>query len=153
VANSKISALTAAASANSAQIHVVVSGGTNKRVTTQQMLVGLGVAQYVEGTCRATATIATLPPCNIFDMYVKVLARSSGGAGGTEIKVGFGAAIDSFATINVSGNGQIYRPDTNTASNYNDITLLQGASGAVVAAAPTASANANFVVGIGYFRT
>lgn len=154
--NTKISGLTAATSAQPAQIHAVVSGSTNKRVTTQQMLVGLGIPQYVEGTCRATATVAFLPLCNIFDIYVKNLVGSSALAGGSLVRIGIGTNISRFAIVNTSGLN-LYRPNDSPdgappGGGYPDSNNLQNVSGAIVAAAPTASAAANFIVGIGYFR-
>src|SRR5690349_13902280 len=94
MSNAKISALTAAASADGNQAHVIVSGSTNKKIT--QATMRKGVACYVEGTCRATATVAVLPLCNIFDMYIKVLVGSSANAGGSNVNIGIGTRAQYF---------------------------------------------------------
>ena len=151
----KITAFASAASAQASTVYPVVSGGNaNKIITQHTVLQSLGVPQYVEGTCRATATVAVLPPnSTIFDIYVKALVESSVGAGGTNIEIG---RIDSkayFGEILVSAN-QFYRmAGYSSFQAPTNINRFQRTSGAVVAAAPTASACASFVVGIGYFRT
>lgn len=154
MANAKISALTAAASAQQSQTHVVVSGSTNKKITHAQMF--RGVAMYQEATCRATATVADLPTgATIFDIYAKVLVGSSAAAGGTQIIIGRNAQANRYAEMVVSGNS-VYRPNDSLdgappAGAWNNLPSLQTTSGAVIAAAPTASAAASFIVGIGYF--
>lgn len=148
MANSKISALNSATSAQASQKHVIVSGGTNKQITHQTMF--KGVPFYVEGTCRATATVAVLPSGSfIFDMYVKPLVGSSAAAGGSDIEIGIGTNSQYYAAP-VPTSGKSMRRVDHTM--WSDINRLQNASDAVVAAALTASANSSFVVGIGYFR-
>ena len=85
-------------------------------------------------------------------IYIATLYGDTGvsaAAGGSDVVVGIGTEIERFATIRTSG--AVLYPSLDTfaglASGY------QNVSGAVVAAAPTASAGASFVVGIGYFRT
>ena len=146
----KITAFASAASAQASTVYPVVSGGNaNKIITQHTMLQSLGVPQYVEGTCRATATVAVLPRCNIFDIYTRILIGSSVAAGGSIVNVGVGTNAIFYTTIPTSGISFV-RTSVNAFENPNS---LIGASGAVVAAAPTASAGASFVVGIGYFRT
>jgi|CXWL01.1.fsa_nt_gi hypothetical protein len=154
--NRKISALVSSASAQASTLYPVVSGGNaNKIITQHTVLKSLGIPQYVEGTCRATATVAFLPgPVNIFDIYVRSLVGSSADAGGSDVEIGVGNNPNYYATIATSGGGAsgttlIHAPSFDSISNVN---RLIRASGAVIAAAPTATAASNFVVGIGYFR-
>jgi hypothetical protein len=149
--NRKISAL---GSATGTSLRIpVVSGGATEQTTPANLLVGLGIPQYVEATCRATATVADLPTnSNIFDIYVRALVGSSANAGGSNVEIGRANSEGYFASIVTSGLGT-YRQDTDYPnSGFNSPGRLIKTSGAVVAAAPNASANASFVVGIGYFR-
>lgn len=102
-----------------------------------------------ESTVAATATtqIALLPnSSNIVGLRVKVLRNSSGAAGGTEIQIGNGAAIDYFGTVTVSAQG-IFKL-TNVCARR-----LQGTSGAIYAAGITATAGATFVPYVEYYPT
>src|SRR6185369_10174037 len=100
----KISALVSSASAQASTLYPVVSGGNaNKSITQHTMLQSLGIPQYVEGTCKATATVAFLPQCNIFDIYVKALVGSSANAGGSDVQIGSGTQAARFGTITTSG--------------------------------------------------
>lgn len=148
----KISQGASAAATASLTLPVVSAAGAsgqNKQMSLHTMLAGLGVPQYVEGTCLATATVAFLPRCSIFDIYVKVLVGSSAINGGSSVNIGVGTAAQYYGVIETSGLS-LYRPNRGDAS---DGGRFINASGAIVAAAPTATAAANFVVGIGYFRT
>ena len=151
--NRKISAFASAASAQASTLYPVVSGGnTNKSITQHTMLQTLGIPQYVEVTCLATTTIANLPAdSNIFDIYVRCIQRSSGAAGGTTVNIGRAGAAAYFGEIVVSAKG-IWRQESNIGNSILGDNELIKTSGAVVAAAPTATAAANFAVGIGYFR-
>lgn len=94
-----------------------------------------------------TAQIALLPnSANIVGLGVKVIRHSSGAAGGAEINIGNGAAIDYFGKVTVSGKG-VFKLTAVCARR------LQGTSGAVYAYASTASANAMFVPYVEYYRT
>jgi hypothetical protein len=139
----KISALASAASAQAAQVFPLVSAGANKQIT-QRTLFQNG-AFYQEATALATATVAFLPTSGIMDLYAKVIVNGSATDGGMVVNVGVGADATYFGTITVSARG-IYRLTNVSARN------LANASGAVVAAAPGASAASNVVVGVGYVR-
>lgn len=146
----KLSAYASAASAQASTLYPVVSGGNaNKTITQHTMLQSLGIPQYVEATCRATATVAFLPLSSIFDVYVKVLVASSALAGGSNVNVGIGTQAQRFGEIETSGSN-FYRL-TNALAGVGGSFI--NVSGAIVAAAPTATAASSFVVGIGYFRT
>lgn len=151
--NQKIGQMVSAAATAALSFPVVSAGGTsgqNKQISGHTFLQGMGIAQYVEGTCRATATVAVLPRCNIFNIYVKALVASSAAAGGSDVNVGIGTQAGRYAgSIPTSSRG-LYPAASN---QYGVASAMTNTSGAVVAAAPTASANASFVVGIGYFRT
>ena len=143
----KITAMTSAASAQASTLYPIVSGGNaNKSITQHTMLKSLGIPQYVEATAVGTATAAFLPASSIMDLYVKAIANSSGGDGGTVVNVGIGTDATYFGTITVSAKG-LHRITNVSARN------LQSVSGAVVAACPSATAASIFVVGVGYVRT
>lgn len=94
-----------------------------------------------------TAQIALLPnSANIVGLGVKVIRHSSGAAGGAEINIGNGAAVDYFGKVTVSAAGVFKLTDVCARR-------LQGTSGAVYAYASTASANATFVPYVEYYRT
>jgi len=104
---------------------------------------------YVETTALTTTQVALMPSqsANIHDLYVKVLANSSGGAGGTAINFGIAGDATFYGTITVSAVG-FHRLNATQVSARN----LANASGAVLVAAPTASAASNFVAGVGYLQ-
>lgn len=105
------------------------------------------IAQESTAETATTAQIALLPnSANIVGLGVKVLRHSSGGEGGTEIRIGNGAAIDYFGTVTVSAAG-VFK-FTNVCARR-----LQGASGAVYAAGITATAASSFVPYVEYYRT
>lgn len=107
---------------------------------------GFAVIQQ-SATTRATAQIANLPPgSSIVGPSLKVLAASSGADGGTQILLGNSDAIDFFGSITVSGTGQF---DLTAVS----ATRLQNVSGAVFMAAPTATANSNFLGIVRYYQS
>ena len=146
----KISALVSSASAQASTLYPVVSGGNaNKSITQHTMLQSLGIPQYIEGTCKATTTVAFLPKSNVFDVYVKVLVASSAAAGGTQTEDGIGTNTTFFGSRDVSAKG-LYRYDQ---TSFSDPANYINFSGAVVASMPHATAASSFVVGIGYFRT
>src|SRR5690242_10991000 len=125
----KISALVSSASAQASTLYPVVSGGNaNKSITQHTMLQSLGIPQYVEGTCKATTTVAFLPKSNVFDVYVKVLVASSSDHG-TQTEVGIGTNTTFFGSRDVSGKG-FYRYDQNS---FSDPANYINFSGAVVA--------------------
>ena len=152
MANKKISQL-ASAEATVAAIFPVVVSGANQQLGLRDMIASLGIPQYVEATCRATTAIVTLPRCNIFDIYTRSLVGSSAADGGSDVYVGKDTQISHYAVISTSGGGGSGTILIHASARaFSNGARLVGASGDVVAAAPTASANASFVVGIGYFR-
>lgn len=142
----KITSFASGASAQASTLYPVVSGGNANKILTQHtILKSLGIPQIVEATALATATVAFLPASTIHNLYVKAIVGSSAAAAGSIVNVGIGTDATYFGTITTSGAG-LYRLTNVSARN------LQSVSGAVVAAAPSATAASIFVVGIGYFR-
>ena len=139
----KISALVTAASAQSTQRYVIVSGDTNKQITTS--VAQRGHIFYQEATAVATATIANLPGCDILGFRVRAVVNGSAGAGGMVTNIGVGADATFYGTQTVSARG-LYFPTDVSARN------LTNASGAVVAACPGASAGSVVVVGVQFLK-
>lgn len=148
MAHQKVSRAASAAATATLTFPVVSAAGTsgqNKQISLYTMLQGMGIAQYVESTVRTTATAAFLPSSSIFDIYVKALVGSSAADGGSDVEIGIGTDSTYFGTIRTSGAG-MFRITVASAINF------QNVSGAIVAAAPSATANSNFIVGVGYKR-
>lgn len=139
----KITALTTAASAQSTQAYVIVSGATNKQITASVMQKGM--VFYQEATAVATATIANLPLCDIQDFVVKVVVNGSAAAGGLVTNIGVGGDAAFYGTQTVSARG-IFWPSNVSARNF------AAASGAVVAACPGASAGTVVIVGVEFIK-
>ena len=141
--SSRITALATAASAQSSMVMVAVSGSTNKNISVSALQ--KGQVFYLEATAVATATIAMLPSCDIQDFVVKVPIGSSAAAAGCAVNIGIGTDATRFGTITTSGRGMYWPTNVSAAA-------LVNASGAVVAAAPSATVASVFIVGVEYIR-
>lgn len=113
--------------------------------------VGVGIMPvYLEATVAASTTsqIGTLPSCDIFDLYVKVLVASSAAAGGTQVNIGTATDSAKITQVTVSAVG-FYRVDSRNGTAVSARAMV-AFSGAIFAVAPNSTATGNFVVGVGY---
>lgn len=130
---------------SAAQFEGIVTHGVSAASATRTIGYPL-LTQEATAAASATAQIALLPEsANIVGFGLRVLANSSGAAGGTQILVGNQSVIDYFGSITVSAAGS-YRISGVSARR------LTGTSGAVMIAAPTATAATNFVGRVEYYH-
>lgn len=143
----KISAFDALTSVQQSTVFPAADGNNTRRVYASALRSYLGpnLCVYQEATALTTSTVADIPLCDIVDLYAKVIVNGSANDGGMVVNIGIGTDATRFGTISVSARG-LYRL-TNVSAR-----MLAGASGAVVAAAPGASAASNVIAGVGYFK-